>query len=287
MKYLIYQFWDGNVRPSVHAGVNSMKAYADMVGADYVFEDNPQWVKSLGMNFGNYSAHYGAFKPLWNKRYRDYDKILFCDTDIFHVDGTRDNIFEEFQGQVGLCEEVWQPKQRTITKGRITSQQDLLWADAVKETYGVDVPRTEDGLVRIYNSGVVIYSQEGAEHARTKWDNFKNYVNEMRKRPLDSFYHCDQPYLHAMIFATDMDVHFMDSKWNSFIHGTRDINHADRYIVDHRTPETVFVHGMFPGADDMNEEQLLRIINNPPTDWQYDRFNVVNNEGKDLVSRTI
>jgi len=274
LKYLIYQFWDGNVRPSVHAGINNMKAYAEMVGADYVFEDNPQWIKKLGMNFGNYSAHYGAFKPLWNKKYRDYDKILFCDTDIFAVDGISDNIFEEFTGEVGICEEPFQPKQRTITLGRITSAQDDLWAKTIAEVYGTEIPRTEDGLVRIYNSGVVIYSAKGAEIARTKWDKFDNYVNEMKKRPLDSFYHCDQPYLHAMMFKHNMDVQFLDLKWNSYIHGTKDKNHPDRYIVDHRTKDTCFVHCQFPGADDMTEEQLLDVVNNEPKNWQYKKFKV-------------
>lgn len=275
MKNVIYQYWDGKVRQSVHAGVAAMKKYADYVGADYVFEDNPNWLRSkVGADFGSYSPHYGAFKPLWSKKYREYDNILFCDTDIFPVDGATDNIFEEFNGQLGICEELWQPIQRTRTKGRITSAKDDLWAKTVEEAYGFTVPRTEDGLVRIFNTGVVIYSQDGATHAREKWDRFVNYVNLIRSKPLDSFYTCDQPYLHTMMLATGMDVHYMDKKWNSFIQGTRDTHHDDRYIVDHRTPETCFVHAMFPGADDMNDEQLFRIVNNQPDLWEYDRFNV-------------
>ena len=272
MKNVIYQFWDGNKRQSVDAGVKAMKKYADYIGADHVFEDNPQWIKGLGMNFGSYTPHYGAFKPLWSKKYREYDNILFCDTDIFPVDGITDNIFEEFDGELSICEETWQPKQRTITKGRITSQQDNLWAKTVEEAYGFDVPRTEEGLIKVYNTGVVLYSQAGATHAREKWTKFKEYIDLIRTKPLDSFYTSDQGYLHAMMFATGMKIHFMNPKWNSFIHGTRDINHADRYIVDHRKPDTCFVHAMFPGADDMNEEQLLRIVNNDPSEWQYDRF---------------
>jgi len=274
LKNLIYQFWDGNVRPSVHAGVANMKKYAEKVGADYVFEDNPNWILGLGMNFGNYSAHYGAFKPLWSKKYREYDNILFCDTDIFTVDNISDNIFEEFNGDIGICEEPFQPKQRTITMGRITTAQDDLWAKTVKKVYGVEVPRTEDGLVKIYNTGVVIYSNAGAEHARTKWDKFDRYVKEMKKTKLDSFYHCDQPYLHAMMFATEMNIQFLDLKWNSYIHGTKDKNHPDRYIVDHRTKDTCFVHCQFPGADDMTAEQLWECSNLPSDEWSYKRFSV-------------
>ena len=270
MKNIIYQFWDGNVRPSVKAGVENMKKYAEYIGADYVFEDNPQWIKSLGLNFGNYSAHYGAFKPLWNKKYRDYDNILFCDTDIFTKDNIDENIFEQFNADIGICEEPFQPKQRTITLGRITSEQDNKWANMVKRHYNIEVPRTIDNLVKIYNTGVVLYSQAGAEHARTKWDKFQNYVNLVQKTGLDSFYTCDQPYLHTMMFATNMNIQFMDLKWNSYIHGTKDKIQPKRRIVDHRTSDTCFVHCQFPGADNMDAEQLWKMVNLPRHQWEYD-----------------
>ena len=162
--------------------------------------------------------------------------------------------------------------------GRITSAQDELWAKTIQEAYGKEVPRTEDGLVKIYNSGVVIYSSAGAEHARKKWDRFKNYVNLIKRTNLDSFYICDQPYLHAMMFVTDMNVQILDNKWNSYIHGTIDKNHDGRYIVDHRTPKSCFVHCQFPGADNMTAEQLNRVVNLSSDKWEYDRFKVVQNE---------
>lgn len=273
MKTVIYQFWDGKVRDSVHAGVANMKKYAKYVGADYVFEDNPRWLKSIGMDFGNYSAHYGAFKPLWNKNYRDYDKILFCDTDIFVRDNCDENIFEQLEADIGICEEPFQPKQRTITLGRITSELDNKWANLMKKQYDIDVPRTPDGLVKIYNSGVVCYTQEAATHAREKWERFSDYVKVIRQAGLDSFYMCDQPYLHAMIFATKMNVQFMNLKWNSYVHGTKDKVQPQRRIVDHRTHDTCFVHCQFPGADDMNAEQLSRIVNLPRREWNYELKN--------------
>ena len=67
MKNLIYQYWDGAVRNSVHAGVNAMKAYASRIGADYIFEDNPKYIHDR--RFGNYSPHYGAFKPVFESPY--------------------------------------------------------------------------------------------------------------------------------------------------------------------------------------------------------------------------
>lgn len=270
MKKLIYQYWDGNIKESCRAGVENMKVYADKVGADYVFEENPQWIKKSGMDFGNYSAHYGAFKPVFNKRYRDYDYYLFCDTDVFTVEHIEEDIFEGFDHHIGICEEPFQPKQRQITLGRITSEQDEKWAQVVENAYGFKVPRTDEGLVKVFNSGVVLYSREGMQWARDKWVPFKKYVELIRKSGLDSFYTCDQPYLHAMIWATRMEVQIMDNKWNSYIHGTRDKENQKKRILDWRTPESNFVHCQFPGADNLDGEQLWKIVNLPREEWGYD-----------------
>jgi hypothetical protein len=268
MKNLIYQYWDGPVRESVHAGVRAMKAYADRIGAEYVFEDNPRYIHDR--RFGNYSPHYGAFKPVFELPYRDYDNVLFADTDVFPVDGLEENIFEGFDADIGICTEPFQPKQRQITLGRITSQSDERWAQMVKRKWSAEVPRTEEGLVQVYNTGVVMYSNKGMQHAREKWVKFDEYVSLVRQTGLDSFYTCDQPYLHAMMYVTDMNVLEMDNGWNSYVHGTKDKYNPKRRIVDHRNESTRFVHCQFPGADNMNEEQLLRVVNLPRAEWNYD-----------------
>ena len=271
MKTAIYQYWDGTPRPSCYAGVRNMREYADRIGADYKFEQNPNWLRTRWkIENGGYSAHYGAFKPLFDSAWDDYDKILFVDTDVFAVDGLTENVFDHFTGEIGICDEPFQPKQRTITTGRITSQQDGRWANMVKNHYGVEVPRTEDGLVRIFNTGMVLYSKEGRLKAQQDFEPFDSYIGLVRTSGLDSFYTCDQPYLHAMMYAKDFDVQEMDNNWNSYVHGTRDINHEKRYIVDHRTPDTKFVHCQFPGADAMDEAQLLRVVNLPREEWNYE-----------------
>lgn len=270
MKNLIYQYWDGHVRESVHAGVRAMKAYADRVGADYLFEDNPQYIKSKGLNFGSYSPHYGAFKPVFEPQFRKYDNILFCDTDVFPVNNLSQNIFEGFKAHIGICTEPFQPKQRTITLGRITSESDKKWANLIKDKYNTDVPKTEEDLVKVYNTGVVLYSAEGMTHARENWVPFKSYVDLIKRSDLDSFYTCDQPYLHAMMFVSKMKILEMDNGWNSYVHGTRDKLQPKRRIIDWRNETTKFVHCQFPGADDMTEEQLLRVVNLPREQWDYD-----------------
>ena len=268
---LIYQYWDGEVRESCKAGVKAMCEYADEIGVEYIFEDNPQFLKThFGYNFGSYSPHYGAFKPIFDESFDKYDKILFCDTDVFPVDGLTRNIFDEFTGEIGICDEPFQPQQRTITKGQITSARDNQWAELVKDEFGAEVPRTPDGLVRVFNTGMVLYSKEARIKARKEFCDPQKYVNLIRRSGLSAFYVCDQPYLHAMMYACDFDVQEMDNGWNSYIHYTRDINHEDRYLCDWRDEDTKFVHVQFAGADNLNADAHWRIVNLPRDQWGLD-----------------
>ena len=265
---LIYQYWDGQVKESCLAGVNAMREYAERIGAEYIFEDNPQFLRNhFGYNFGNYTPHYGAFKPIYDTDFDKYDKILFADTDVFPIDGLTENIFDAFTGEIGICDEPFQPKQRTITKGQITSDQDSLWASIVEEQFGCKLPRTEEGLVRIFNTGMVLYSKEARLKARREFCDFKSYVDLMRRNPLVAFYSCDQPYLHAMMYGCGFDVQEMDNGWNSYIHYTKDIYHADRYMCDWRDENTKFVHVQFAGADNLDTKTHWRVVNLPQEQW--------------------
>jgi len=261
MSNLIYQYWDGNVRESVKAGSLEMKKYADRIGCDYIFEDNPRWIRDR--RFGNYSAHFGALKPVFESKFDKWEKILFADTDVFPIKNLSRSIFEDMDvdTDIGICTEPFQPKQRKITLGRITHKADEKWARGLKKEFNIDLPRVEDGI-KVYNSGVIVYSSKGRENAKKKWISIDDYVNFIKKYSLDSFYGSDQPYVHAMIFHSKMNMKELDNGWNSYIHGTKDIHQPQRRIVDHRNENTKFVHCQFPGADDMSYEDLIDIVYN-------------------------
>lgn len=268
MKNVIYQYWDGNVRESCLAGSRNMKAYADRIGADYLFEDNPKFLKSrFGLDFGSYSPHYGAFKPVYDESFAEYDNVLFVDTDVFTVDGLTENIFENFDAEIGICTEPSQPKRRQITLGKITTEADERWASVVEKEYNIQVPRTDEGLMKVYNTGMVLYSKEGLQKARERFVPFQDYVNLIRPHGLPSFYNCDQPYLHAMMLACDFNWVEMDNNWNSYVFTTRDKEHDGRYNVDERTPDTKFVHVQLRGADDWGEREHWNVVNLPRSQW--------------------
>ena len=267
---LIYQYWDGPVRESCQAGVNAMKKYAKSIGAEYLFEENPNWLRStFKYDFGNYSPHYGAFKPVYDESFDKYDKIMFVDTDVFPVDGLKENIFDEFTGEIGICTEPEQSRIRTITRGRITHDTDERWGEMLKNMFNTQVPRDRYGIIA-YNTGVVLYSKEGRVKAREKFQDFKQYVDTVRRMGLDSFYTCDQPYLHAQMFIHNMDVQDMDNGWNSYVHYAKIKGNPELDLCDWRTKDTKMVHVQLMGADSKDTAWHWNIVNMPQNMWNLD-----------------
>jgi len=264
MKNLIYQYWDGKLTPGCKAGVECMKKYADRIGAVHLFEHNPRFVTNLG----TYSPHYGSFKPIYDETFHIYDNVLFTDTDVFPVEGLKENIFENFNSEIGICTEPDQPKLRTMTLGRITSSLDEKWAETIKTVWNVELPRTEEGLLKAYNSGVVLYSNKGLLAARDRFLPFNEYINVINSnRELISFYTSDQNYIHTMLKVAKMDYIELDGGWNSYIHYAKTIESKDRYVNDTRTKDTKFVHVQLAGADHYDAEKHHRIVNSPINEW--------------------
>ena len=265
MKNLIYQYWDGDIRIGCEAGIDAMSAYAGRIGAKYLFEHNPRFVTNLG----GMSKMYGMFKPVYDEAFHEYDNVLFADTDIFPVDGLTESIFDGFDAEVGICTEADQPKLRLNTEGRITSACDEAWAKLVKKIWGVDVPRTDDGLVKVYNAGLVMFSRAGLQKAKERFIPFKEYMNAISGSGvrLPGFYTSDQCYLHVMLDFVGMDWVELDNGWNSFVHYIKQKGEP-RAINDTRTPDTKFVHVQLSGADHNDADWHWRIVNLPQSEWR-------------------
>ena len=264
MKNLIYQYWDGDLRPGGIAGTANMRKYAERIGADFLFEHNPRFVTNLG----EYSPHYGSFKPIYTDSFHEYDNVLFTDTDLFAVEGLEESIFDNFDAEIGICTEPLQPVLRKNSKGMITSALDEKWASVVAAKWNAKMPRTPEGLLKVYNSGVVLYSNAGLKKAREKFVPFKVYVDLIKStKGLISFYTADQNYLHAMLQVAQMDYVEMDNEWNSFIHFIKDLKTNKRVPNDTRTENTKLVHIQMSGADHFDAEKMYRITNLPKSVW--------------------
>ena len=68
MRNIIYQYWDGTMNSGAIYGAKVMKEYANRIGAEYLFEDNPRFRSDLGA----YSPHYGQFKIVYDKKFEEY-----------------------------------------------------------------------------------------------------------------------------------------------------------------------------------------------------------------------
>lgn len=266
MKNLIYQYWDGDLRSGVAASTKNMAEYAERIGADHKFFHNQEWYK--GKIKGNYK-YWGSLHPVLTEEFDEYDNVLFLDADIFAVDGLEENVFDGFDADLGMCTEPFQPKQRVITRGNITSKQDEKWAKMVKRKYNLTMPRNEDNLLKVYNTGFIMYSREGRMKARKLFVNPNQYITECQSAGLIPFYSLDQNYLHAMSQLPEINFVEIDNDWNSYIHYTRDLLHPDRYLKDHRTPTSKFVHVQAGGMDSFSEERLHRIVNLPQSEWGF------------------
>lgn len=270
MKNLIYQFWNKDeITTGTRASSRNIKEYADRIGAEYLFEHKPNFVTNLG----GYSPHYGRFKPIYDKKFEKYDNILVLDIDIFAVDGLKENIFEQIDTNtdIGICTEPWQPQWRKKDKGHISGENDERWARVVKNKWKVDMPRNEEGLLKVYNSGVILYSRQGLDKAKKNFVPFKEYVDLMRINGLSNFYGADQNYIHAMMHVVKgFKYKELHNGWNSYMHfiGRAKDEKTRRPINDTRTDETKFCHIQLSCADYYKEDLLWKIVNRPKEEWE-------------------
>ena len=267
MKNLIYQYWTvmpGKKLPrAVKVGEKFMSDYAERIGADYKFNLNPTWAKDKC----KFPQYYNSFEPVFNPEYYEqYDNIMFCDLDIIPVDDLTENPFEQGVIELGICREKHKEEMRKTQHGHINTRNDETWARTLKEKYNFDYSRNEKGQMKIWNSGVVLYTQKGMQKARDKWVPFDRYISDMQHH--GQFYQLDQNYLNAMIHVGKMDYTEMDEGWNSYVHyhGPPNIT-GKRPVWDCRTENTKMVHVQLRNADNQGYQWHRTIANRPVSEW--------------------
>ena len=257
MKNLIYQYWIGTPKKEVALSTANLKAYADRIGADHMFELNPPPVRA------KHPQYYTAFGPVFDERFDEYDNILFCDCDIFAVEGLEENIFEQGIAGIGVVDEKHKEESHLTTTGHINHANDELWAKNGAKL-GFNVKRNHKGHVKIFNSGVVYYTRESREYARENWIDFNRYIDAQNNVP--RYYALDQNYLNAMLSISKFTV--MHPGWNCFVHydGQPGIT-GRRPVHDGRGYNPKLIHCQLRGADDKGEKWHHTIVNRPVEEW--------------------
>ena len=268
MKNLIYQYYVGNLVQGQRACIKNMKEYADRIGAEHRFEHNPKWVTNL--NLGKRTHYFGTFKPIYDESFHQYDNVLYTDIDIFAKDGLNENIFEGFNHDIGYCEETFQPKYRVEhPSSQFSHTMDEKWAKLIENKWNVKLPRNDEGLLKVYNAGLVLFSNKGMMKAKERWIPFRKYMDIVKQAGnIHEVYTSDQNYLHAMLNVMDMDWCELDTDWNCFVHYLGKGGQKNRPVNDMRTANTKFVHIMITATDHLDEQSLWRITNLPVKEWR-------------------
>jgi hypothetical protein len=245
-----------------------MKAYAERIGADYIFDVNARWAPKLG----RVTNYYGCFKPVFDDTFLEYDNVMFADTDVFPVDGLEENIFDTFTGDLSMATEPFQPEYRYSP--RLTNQcnrhTEEEWNKIVTKKFGSKPPRDEYHRLKVYNSGVVLYSNSGLRICREHFVPFEDYVRAIENSVCGGkVYGTDQGYIHAMAFAMPIKFQELDNEWNRYI--TWDPyfpkGGKSRKAVDPKTSDTKMVHVQLRGADNQSNTWHWKVVNTPKDQW--------------------
>jgi hypothetical protein len=259
MKTLIYQYWYGKqMQPGAVYGRKVMSEYAERIGAEYRFERNPKFFEG----FVEQPVSYSALMPVFNEEYHDYDAVLVIDMDVYPIEGLTENIFETDFGEMAMCQEAHMPalKKKYRPRGERGYNTHVAWSVKMFDYYGVEMPKNEDGLYKIFNSGVVLYSKEGMKKAKN-FTHPQKFVNKFKPHFSSFLFWRDQAYAHALFCAGGLDSRELDTKWNSLIQWMP--NKDPKEILDCRNNNANFIHAQLNGAGNWSDKELWTLTNEP------------------------
>jgi len=270
MKTLIYQYWYGaTMEPCAKYGKQAMEAYANRIGAEYRFERDPTFFNGVCEQ----PVSFSCLMPVFNEDFHKYDAVVSVDLDIFPVDGLTENIFDTDFGEMNLCQEAHMPALKKQFGGSSRNrglQAHNAWSKRMKDLYGVDMPKNNEGLYKIYNSGLVLYSKEGMRKAKEQFTPIQTFVNNFKPKFKPKLFWRDQAYIHAMFVVGGLDSRELNTGWNSQVHWmpkTVAKPGKHRPVVDCRNKDTKFVHVQLSGSGQWSYDRIWRVVNLPVEKW--------------------
>ena len=173
-----------------------------------------------------------------------------------------ENIFETEVRHIAMAEEPEQPEQRRFRTGMVTSAKDMHWLRLVQQHCGTSPPVNSQGFPKVYNSGVVLYTQTGLKAARDKFFSIDRYAALMHLAKLPKFYRLDQNFLGAASFIPGMFFDELPQHWNVRLRDDSYLPEAnDRRIIDsHMKDEPSFYHLQVRNKNKLTESACQYII---------------------------
>lgn len=261
MKNIIYQYWQGDLKPGVIYSTKLMKEYADRIGAEYRFDHNIQ----IASKTVNVPIYYEPANPLVDPSFDVYDNVALVDIDVYPTEGLTDDMFMLDGEDACICTEPKQPHFRQIYNvAGITNANDMNWTRHLKNVWNIEYSYDRENRPMVYNTGVVVISKNGLKKIKKEWPTFQQYVNQMNAFP--RFYKLFQDYFSAMIHYGDFVFARMPNSWNCYMHKVG--SHPNATIGDNRGADPKLVHVMFRTADDWPEAALNDVVNKPVNEWK-------------------
>lgn len=253
MKTLIFQVAVGEVKPFYEVCIQSVKEYANRIGADHkVLREPVLKIKPVNSHRSKNALRLD-FLPIFEKEVafnylKDYDKIAIVDADIFIRD-TAPNIFDEIDNSVvfaGVLErempltQQYTDKIKRYTQGQYSPLKDVDW-------------KWNAAGAEFYNMGLMLFTKElefflngqtPEQFIRRK--EFERFVNGEGNWKWST----DQTLLNYWVKKSGMRTKNLDWKWNALFKG----------IKDDKLPEAHFIHFFLAAVLPEKGKEIPRII---------------------------
>lgn len=236
MKTMIFQVKVGNPPSFYDYCINSVKQYADRVGADHVLLTEPKLkIRPLNSHRSKEAVERLGYLPIFEKENAfeylgEYDKICIVDSDIYIRD-TAPNIFDEIDMDTAFagvreCDMPLQPNmQSKIVK--FSKGQYEKFPDIMKEW------NPKHGIP-FYNMGLMLFTTKLLDYL-----NGETPEQFIRRKEFEGFvngeghwkWSTDQTLLNYWVKTSGMEAKCLDWKWNALYNGVRDNVIKDAYFI--------------------------------------------------------
>ncbi len=215
-------------RECADLSAESFRIYADKIGA--VHHYSRKQVLTEG-KVGSTTLLFEVLRLIYDPIYDEYDKVLFCDTDI--VCNTEENIFDLHKGDVsGVAESdiVVGANPQYIKdnydkcRGGYASWDfdDNKYWELVRKYQRLDIPvktahdmgARKQSKVFVMNTGVHIWSKEARLKAREQFDDWYEYMADGDKEGDHFWLNNDQPYISGQLVKHNFKINHLDQTWN-------------------------------------------------------------------------
>ena len=260
MKKLIFQVYTGKRKKLYDFCTDSVKKYADRIGADYVVQRTPILRIKPDVFQTNRSEEsymkYGGFLPIYEKEnafayFRSYDKIALIDGDIFIRDSAPD-IFDEINDDIdfaGVVEREMPLTNKYVHK--ITNYSRMQYGNI----RNVDWKWNNRGA-EFYNMGMMLMNKSMGKYLNGETP--AQFLNRPRFKPfIDGLgpwkWSTDQTLLNTWVKEEKMRTKNLDWKWNGLYNAVPNDKLHEAHFIH-------FFHKTVLPMEGENIEELAKLV---------------------------